>query len=155
MATTYIGIFSDGTSIEDNSLSRVAGIDDVKYLLSKETEGHTSPTTYTIIDDDGNNYHLTNGNFSVLHIGPSGVFSDAHRRKITIKDNRLNQIHTYQATSSGVQFFYEQLLPLLEKLNKIGSWEMYEKLIELDEAYKEIEKLKSKIKTLEDKLTAQ
>jgi len=152
MATTYIGIFSDGTSIEDISLETAGRIEDIVYILKKEEESSIHPTTYTLIDKNGNNRYLDKGNFRLLHIGADGMYSGANHRDIKIKDLRLDKIYNYKATQHGATFFYGEVLPLLEKLDEIGSWEMYQKLIELDKAYKEIEQLKTKVKTLEDKL---
>jgi len=153
MIITYFGILSDFNIIEDKSLQTIANIQDVVYILKREHENSTSSMKFTVIDKDGNDLQLIEGNFQVLHIGEDGKWAGAGRRTITIKDLRTGQVFQTDTTKMDYTFFCGELLPLLKDLNEVGSWKMHQKLQELAEAHKEIGQLKSTIKSLEAKLT--
>jgi hypothetical protein len=154
MTTTYFGILLGGTTIEKHTLDEVNSVPEVEYILkSVKSIEWANPSTYTIINPDGSRCAFRIGGYEVLDIGEESPGTQGGTKTITIKELRTEIIFKIWTNNAGVGFFMHELIPQLKELNEVGSWRVYQKLIELDKASKEIEQLKSKIISLEASLS--
>jgi hypothetical protein len=149
METSYFGIFANGLTVEKLTFDELKGVDDIIYKL-KCTRNATwsNPPTFTILDDDGNNDQLTIGDFKVINIGEQSPGTTGGDKIITIKELRTGTVIQTRVKGYGISFFND-LLQLLNELNEVGSWKMYEKLKELDVANRKIAALQTTINELE------
>ncbi|WP_295791988.1 hypothetical protein [Mucilaginibacter sp.] len=152
MTTTYFGILADGNTIEKHTLSEVNDVSEVEYRLKCVTsDAWAKPPTFTIIDVMGSYLRFRIGNFEVVSIEEESPDSIVGSKDILIKELHTGKTHRTRLEMRGIGFFHDELLPLLHKLNEIGSWTMYEKLEELDIANKEIVRLKKALADCQSK----
>ncbi|MDO3643851.1 hypothetical protein [Mucilaginibacter sp. L3T2-6] len=152
MTTTYFGILADGNTIEKHTLSEVNDVSEVEYRLKcVKSDAWANPPTFTIIDVKGSYLRFRIGNFEVVNIEEESPGSLGGSKNVLIKELNTGKTHSTQLETRGIEFFNRELLPLLHKLNEIGSWTMYEKLEELDRANKEIVRLKKALADCQSK----
>lgn len=152
MTTTYFGILADGNTIEKHTLSEVNDVSEVEYRLRCVTsDAWANPPTFTIIDDNGSYVRFRIGNFEVVDIEEESPGSLGGSKNILIKELHTSNTRQIQLKTGGIKFFTQELLPLLHKLNEVGSFTMYEKLEELDIANKEIVRLKKALADYQSK----
>jgi len=151
MDTRYYGIFPNGQYIEKLTLDEINDTIDIEYILrcTKIDSSFNNPRTFTLITKDRLKNNLKIGDFELVDIGEdSGT-----RKVITIKDLRTKTIFQTETHIAGVEFFKEELIPLLNTLHEIGSWKMYQKLEELEALRFKNEQLRKELNELQQNLT--
>lgn len=78
---------------------------------------------YHYLDPSGFEGHYSFGYFSIVFIDEDKGDENFISRNVIIRDNKNNQNYTYKSVFPAPGFFLEELVPLLKKLNKYGSWE--------------------------------
>lgn len=147
---TYYGILDDGRTIDSTSLDHLSTIPYLKYLFKIES-GHG--LRFTPIAKDGSNEIIGINNFELVHIGEDIQSNIGFRgRLVTVRDKRSKINYQKQFTTTGYGFLTEDLLPFLNKLDEIGSFEMYDRLSELDNLKAENSKLKETVQALNKQL---
>ena len=151
MSIRYYGIFPNGKYIEHPTLDKIKDTADIEFIFRCDIneKDRNWPKTFTLITSDGIKNRLKIGNFELVDIGEQS----SSRTIITIKDLRTSEIFQTDAYIFGIEFFKEEVLPLLNELHKVGSWTMYEKLKEYARIEKENELLKNEIFDLKKKMS--
>jgi hypothetical protein len=152
----YIGIMENGEVIKKEKLSDITQIPRVEFFLiahyDNTYEGKSNKThwyRYEIIDQEGNSLPLRKGGFEVNYIDTDHGYSNFYGRKILIYDNRKDKIYTYKSNTKGPRFLKEDLIPLLEELDRYGSWEARECFLENLILKEKIQKLEQKLDKME------
>ncbi len=154
--TDYYGILEDGTNIYSIDLKDIKDAPGVKYLFRRvlqQTIVYWQGYKYVAIDKKDKQRSIRIGDFELVDIGPEILGGSSYiRRSLTIKELRTNLNRTKDSTTGEIAFVTEDLLPLLNKLNELGSWEMYEKSFEIDKLREENISLQNEVDQLKKQL---
>lgn len=152
----YYGIFQDGTKINSINISGIKDVPRVKYLFRRELQGKYGQWDmfkYFAIDQEDNQRIIRVGDFELVDIGSEKVVGNSKiNRSLTIYDRRTKLHRIKYSTANGIDFVTEDLLPLLNKLNELGSWEMYEKSFEVEKLREENMSLQNEVDQLKKQL---
>jgi hypothetical protein len=142
----YIGIFANGNYTVRKRLSDMTRIIEVEYIIEIETavnhRGFQYNNHLTLIQPNGEPNNLVIGSFQLVEIGNSG----GH---ITIKDNRLSITFQIPIKANPYKYVHEGILPIMNRLNELGSYAAYLVQLENETLTKENEKLRLRIAELE------
>lgn len=152
----YYGIFPDGNFIAKPSLNDLTPIPGLEYFIKAQAVViGRSEQMYTLINADGTHNFLRVGDFELRDIGSE--FYDrnikAQTASITLFDYKQNITRKFMIiTNWDVAFLKQELVPLLKKLDELGSYEMYLQSLQFDELKRDNLRLREKIKSLESEL---
>jgi len=130
--------------IEKNTFQDITMIPYVKYYLWSKYK-HTDNSTpfakdyyqHFIINKNGDIIPLTIGNYEIIYIDEDCLHSyNDRQRTVQIRDISKNKIYSKISYIYSPHFLNKELVPLLNKLNELGSWEAYEN----EERIKRLEK---------------
>jgi hypothetical protein len=111
----YWGIFKNGTVINNYQLSELAQVPNVIYYVR---EGSSK---LALINSDGSLNFLKIGNFQLMDI--SQDFKG--NATVTFHEIPIDNIFKVRLKISGISFFLNELIPLMNSLNKYGSSQAY------------------------------
>ncbi|OJX64264.1 hypothetical protein [Dysgonomonas sp. 37-18] len=157
MSTLWI-MLKSGHYTMKKSLDEIGFIPNVDYIILEKII--TSLRSYTkyqyfIIDNHGNKINFKLGGFEIAYIDEDQISNQRFTsRFVEIYDTSKDKYYHYISKIGGISFFKEELIPLLEKLNELGSWEAYQIYIELEETKKKLQSLKKDYDELNDKYYA-
>ena len=157
MYTTYYAILDDYIIINNDNLSILKEISFVIQLFRRDRNENSNsrPYTYIPINNDDTLAKIRIGDFEVVHIAEDVAGKGADiSRKIIIHDYKTKVNRPYYSHIGSVEFVVKELYPLLNKLNEYGSWEVYEKLKEMESLKVANVELKEKVAELEKKITS-
>lgn len=153
----FYGILSKGEVIQRDSLEALRDFDGIKYYLyaryDNTYKGPVNTTKwyqYKPIDENGNPVNLKVGDFEVKSIGTDSGCTNFFGRNIEIFDIRKKALYNYTSLHYGVDFLFYELIPLLEKINDLGSWEAYllgQNFLKLKADYEELEQKYNQLET--------
>lgn len=165
METTFFAILEDEqTVIEKPFFELISSIPStIKYLFKAQyirpfsaRYRTISEFIYTPIDSNGGFITLDLPDFTILGISPDKPIGEKMTRTVTVSEKRSGQIrkHIFNADleDDGESFLVKTLIPYINKLKMIPSWEVFDKLEQYDSMKIENEDLKLKIIELESKL---
>jgi len=145
----FYGILINGEMIKRSAISELQNIPHiVYYVLAKYNYTYRGPSNttrwyhYIPIDKNGNPLTIRIGNFEVAIIDKDDGKTNFFGRKVQIYDIRKDKLYPYLSMHYGVTFISQELVPLLNKLNELGSWEAYELSLEVERLRAEIRQLK-------------
>lgn len=153
---------NEQTVINKSSLELINAIPDpIKYLIKVELDSHVvvgkneaDLYTYTAIDKDGNYKPIEITNFLVVDLGTDWFGKYANERNTVIKEKHTGISRNFFSAGGAASFLQFSLAPLLRELENAGSWVALDKLKELEDVKKENERLREKVKSLEEMLAA-
>lgn len=147
----YYGIYLNGSTCERKSIDEIKKIEHIKfYVWAKHVDYRNNPQhpidwfQYIPIDKEGNPVSITIGDFEigVGHIDPdTGSYWNGLKRVIRIYDRRKHKLYDHLSESQGIPGIYEEIILLLENVNKLGSYEAYELSIEFKKLKDKYDKL--------------
>ena len=160
--TTYCALFEDGSYIEKDTFEEIGILPNFFILLQivhvNSYDEYKHYYQFKPLTREGKPSTIRIGNFEIIDIGPQKGTWNFAGMTIKIFDHNSGMVHEYKATSTKtLEVFKNELFPLLNHLNELGSWknyQNYQKVIELqkenDNLAKQIQSLKEKIKQLEE-----
>lgn len=158
----YFAIFENGNHVEKCDLKSVAALSGYKYLI-KRSLNHVYETSnpvysrhfykYFSISEDGNEKLVSIGNFECLDIGVEQGHYNYSGTLCKILDKKRNTVHDLLIDKRGIEYFNNNLTPILEELDRLGNWEYYMVSQENIKLKKEINKLSDQIKQLTDEIS--
>lgn len=146
----FLAFLESGKIIRKKTLEEINRVLYVKYRIFKKyshtyksnSGNETNWYCYTIIDENGLPTILKIGNFEITHIDNDRGCTNFFGRNVEIRDSLRNKSYSYESLQNNDLFLIEELVPLLEKLNRLGCWETYELSLNLEEinvSYKNLE----------------
>lgn len=150
--TEYIVIFDNGDYSVKYNLADVVGINRVGYILKSEigpnARGYMERRiNMALINDQGKQVELDVGNFSLVDI-------DYDRGYLTIVDSRLNITFQVKVSANPYKYIHEGILPIINRLNELGSYAAYLVQLENETLRAENEELKRRIEEYEEKASS-
>jgi len=152
----YIGVTADGTYIERTDLGKLRQIPEIEHILEVEQDYNARAFIYdksvTLINGDGSLKTLLIGNFELLDIG-TVVYDPTirdHCVNLMITDKRLFKTFKVLVRAWAPKLIQEQIMPLMVKLNDLGSYAAYELSLTNDALKKENEALRRRLEGLEN-----
>ena len=158
----YYAIYENGNNIEKNDLKSLTALSGYKYLIKRLTYRVYETTNpiysrhfykYFSINEDGNEKIISIGKFECLDLGVEQGYNYYSGTLCKIFDKEKNTVHDLWIKKRGIEYFYNDLIPILEELNILGSWESYMVSQENIKLRKEIIQLSDKIKLISDELS--
>jgi len=161
--TTYCALYKDGSYVEKDTLEELNTVPDYCFLLQiynvPNPNGNVIVYQFKPITKERELTTIRIGNFEIINIGPQ-----IHNGRefcgisLTIFNYNNESAINYMARSTNtLDIFKNEIFPLMNKLNELGSWENYMSQLktrdlqfENQEMAKEIKLLKEKIKQLEE-----
>ena len=161
-ATTYAAIYHDGSFVEKDSLLEIQTTAR-KALFYLKKEYHSQHRTsagnvhkyfkFKAITIEGLPAAIIIGDFEIISIGPQrGDFYSGLRIPFKILETKTNIVRDYMTSTNGFEVFKFEIIPLLTKLNELGTWAAYELHKHSLELETENKALKKKIKVIEREL---
>lgn len=163
MATTYYALLED----EKTVISKLAAehlkeipvsiklIIKAAFVTRVENSNATGNLyAYSAVDIEGNHKPVELNNFLFVDLGSDWIGQYTTQRKIAVQERSTGLIRKFPSNAGGEWFIKSELFPLMRQLNSVGSWEMLDKLEELDKVKAENERHKSYIQKLEDQIKA-
>lgn len=163
MATTYYALLED----EKTVISKLAAehlkeipvpiklIIKTAFVTRVENSNATGNLyAYSAVDIEGNHKPVELNNFLFIDLGSDWIGKYVNQREITVQERSSGVIRKFPSNAGGQGFVLYELLPSMRQLNSVGSWEMLDKLEELDKVKAENERHKSYILKLEDQIKA-
>lgn len=158
----YFAIYENGNHVEKSDLKSITSLSGYKYLIKRslshvyETSNPKYPRRffhYFSINSKGEEEPVSIGNFECLDIGKEqgSYYYDGTLCKIL--DKRRNSVHDLVLNERGVKYFHNNLLPILEELNRLGSWDSYMLSQENIKLQKEIERLSEQVRQLTEEIS--
>ena len=165
-SVTYSAIFPDGSFIEKDTFDEISLLTSASFFLKIEFDEEEISDNkrileyFTIkpINKEEKPYSIKIRDFEIVDIGHvcnSGFYQYGVR--VRVLEVKTNQIHKFVTKSNYLNIFKDDIFPLLEKLNELGSWAIYnmEKSLLKEEENNQklllkIEKLENKIKELKE-----
>jgi hypothetical protein len=152
----YYGIFNDGKYISKNNLKDLIKVPGVLYFLrSVDSTGNSLDKNFTLVTDADTLYLLKIGDFELIDISQEIYHRHDHRRhaQITLINHKTgNTIQHKICTDGNPSFVTNELIPLMEKLHDLGSYEMYKKSLEFDDLKSENQRLIGENRQLREQL---
>lgn len=153
----YFAIYENGNHVEKSDLKSINSLSGYKYLI-KRTLSHVYETSnpkypkrffhYLSINSKGEEEPISIGNFECLDIGKEQGSFYYSGTLCKIFDKSRNSVHDLVINERGVKYFHNNLLPILEELNRLGSWDCYMVSQENIKLRKEIDRLSEQVKRL-------
>lgn len=163
MATTYYALLED----EKTVISKLAAehlkeitvpvrmIIKAGFATRVENSNYKGDlNAYSAVDIEGNHKPIELGNFLFVDLGTDWIGKYVNQRHITVQEKSSREIRKFPSNAAGEWYIKNDLLPLIRQLNRVGSWEMLDKLEELDKVKAENERKNSYIQQLEDQIKA-
>lgn len=159
MDTIYCCIFLNGTIFSARTIQEAASISGVDYIVKKEFVKEYKAVTnyytqfkYIPVNVDGSNRDVIIGHFQLVSISVDETASSGTTREFLIRNLNNGAQHLYSNRSWGIEFFVDKLIPLMNRLNELGSYEMYQKSFEFESLLISNEALKVENKRLMEQL---
>lgn len=158
--TSYHCFFTNGQKYKATTLAEASALPKVEYIVKQDYVKHFQSQVhsyaifkYQLIDNDGLPRQLLTGTFKLLSIGED-VQSNANyaSREVLIQNLTNQQVHSYTITGFWPAFFTDGVLPLLEELNRYGSYEAYQQSFEVKNLKNRITYLEGEISRLKEQL---
>jgi hypothetical protein len=151
--TEYIVIFDNGDYSVKYNLDDVMGINRVGYILKSEFGPNAAGymqrrLNMALINDHGKKIDLNVGSFSLVDI-------DYDRGYLTLADSRFNITFQVKVNAGPYKYIHEGVLPIMNRLNELGSYAAYLVQLESDTLRKENEELRRRISELEEEASSQ
>jgi hypothetical protein len=159
METIYCCIFLNGTVFNAQTIQEAASISGADYIVKRELIKETIAISnqyvrykYSPVNFDGSNRNITIGHFQLISISVDEPASSGARRDFLIKNLNNGAQNIYSDRSWGIGFFIDTLIPLMHRLNELGSYEMYHKSFEFESLLRSNQALKDENKRLLEQL---
>jgi hypothetical protein len=158
-SVTYAAVFKDGSFFERDTFEEVMfhpsaflflKIEPYKRFTSNSGNSYHS-FNFMPINKDGNQTTFQVGDLEVVEIVREQGAWEKRGIIFKILDLRENVIQNFSSERIGLEVFKDELFPFLNKLNEAGTWENYQKIVDLETSNN---KLNNTIKELENKLIA-
>jgi len=150
----YYGVSNDGTHVVSTNLRDINDnlrVDHFFRRVRQDTHEKYYSYKYIPIDKDDNYAALKVGDFELTDIGPERGTSKTSR-SLTIFEHRTGKHHEITSTVPSIDFVIQEVLPLLQKLNELGSWERYEQSFEVEQLRRDNKSLTDEVNRLRKKI---
>lgn len=150
----YYGVSNDGTHVVSTNLRDINDnprVDHFFRRVRQDTHEKFYSYKYIPIDKDDNYAALKVGDFELTDIGPERGNSKISR-SLTIFEHRTGKHHEITSTVPSIDFVKQEVLPLLQKLNELGSWESYEQSFEVEQLLRDNKSLTDEVNRLRKKI---
>lgn len=147
-------ILKSGNLVTKKTIEEINLIPNIAYLIVQKNKIFCQ---YFFVNDDFEPIHFRMKNFKVVYIDKENSYNTNNSftgRKIEILDIRRNKYYTFTSKVKDISFFKDELIPLLEKLNELGSWEAYQMYLEFEKIKIELQYLQENYDELRDKYYA-
>jgi len=152
--TTYCALYKDGSYVEKDTLEELDIVPTYSFLLQVDpgvvgsNRVHFKPITR-----DGIFTTIRIGNFGIIDFSPQYKSSNDYFVAIKIFDYTKESSYDYTARNiRRLDVFRNNIFPLMNRLNELGSWENYENQLKFKDLQKENEELAKEIKLLKVKI---
>lgn len=160
---SYAAIYPNGNFVAKETLEELIILEIPSFFL-EISFSHDYKTSfnntyeyyaYKIINSKEKPATFKVGNFEIVDIGKEKGDWLAYGIPFKIRDLKTNEIFDFQTKNNGLSVFKNEIFPLLEKLNKLGSHESfinYQKTLEQKKRIKKLEEDLDQLKTKNEEL---
>jgi len=152
--TTYCALYEDGSFVEKDTIKELDAVPAYCFLLQVDRVPNGINYQFKPITKDSYTTTIRIGNFGIIDIGPQQG-TNYEYRGISIKIFDYNKQASYDYTARSTRkldVFKDEIFPLMNKLNELGSWENYENQKKMINIQKENEEMTVEIKMLKEKI---
>lgn len=164
--TKYYAIFENGNHVEKQDINSILSMTGYKYIIKKSFhhEYVFNPGypryyfRYTAVNDNDKDTPVVFGDFTILDMGIENGQNYYDGTVCKLFDQKKKTVYDILVRQKGIKYLYDKLIPILEKVNELGTWESYqvflqnEKLMNENKSLMEkVEELKREVETLKTK----
>ncbi len=160
MMIKYFGFFKNGVHVAKGTIKEFSTLQDITYILRKEFYNQYTAVTntyyqykYTSVDSKDEQKNIKVGYFELIDIGVDNTNYRGVTREILIKNNNTGEVHKiYDYSISEGDLLFKSILPLMQRLHELGSYEMYHKMKEFEAMEYNIEEVRTENKELKKRI---
>jgi len=151
--TTYCALYKDGSFVEKDTLEELDVVPAYSFLLQVDTIPNSYNLHFKPITREGNLTTIRIGNFEIINMRPQNSYKDYYGMSITIFDYIKESAFVFNSRSTKrLDVFKNEIFPLMNKLNELGSWENYENQLKVQDLKRKNEEMSMEIKLLKEKI---
>lgn len=153
----YYALFSNGTSVEKRTFEEAKLIPYVEYIIRSTNQAPEGAKylffKHEILDNNGNPKNLKIGNFEIIDIGEDVISYNYYFKELTFFDIKNSIPFKKRIEGNFISVFYSSVIPFMEHLNSLGTYEAYKNSLKIEELNKEIASLKDSLNRKDEKIS--
>ena len=138
--TRYFAFYENGEHVKKDNIDSIVNLKGYKFIVKREIFGKYD-CRWTCIDENEIESTIRDRNFECIDISDKKYKSGFSYINCKVRDLKKQTIHDLKIEPFDIDSIKDVLLPALDKMNELGSWENFEISRQNKELKNENEKL--------------